>query len=64
METFSTLLALCADNSPATSEFPSQRPVSQSFVWYFLWSAFEQTVQQTIKTLVIWDAIVPIMASL
>ena len=30
METFSALLALCAGNSPATSEFPSQRPVTQS----------------------------------
>ena len=31
METFSALLALCAGNSPVTGEFPSQRPVSQSF---------------------------------
>ena len=30
METFSTLLALCAGNSPVTSEFPSQRPVTKS----------------------------------
>ena len=31
METFSVLLALCAGNSLVTGEFPSQRPVTQSF---------------------------------
>ena len=31
METFSALLDLCAGNSPVTSEFPSQRPVTRSF---------------------------------
>ena len=31
METFSTLLALCAGNLPVTGEFPSQRPVTQNF---------------------------------
>ena len=31
METFSVLLTLCAWNSPVTGEFPSQRPVTQSF---------------------------------
>ena len=31
-------------------------------LWCFLWSAPEQTVEQTIKTLVIWDAIALIMA--
>ena len=35
METFSTLLALCAGNSPVTGEFPSQRPVTQSFDVFF-----------------------------
>ena len=30
METFSTLLALCAGNSPVTSEFPAQRPATRS----------------------------------
>ena len=29
METFSTLLAICAGNSPVTSEFPAQRPVTR-----------------------------------
>ena len=29
--TLSRLLALCAGNSPVTSEFPSQRPVTRSF---------------------------------
>ena len=31
MEKFSTLLALCAGNSPVTGEFPTQRPVTRSF---------------------------------
>ena len=30
METFSALLALCAENSPVPGEFPSQRPVTWS----------------------------------
>ena len=37
METFTALLALCAGNSPATGEFPAQRPVTRSFdVFYDL----------------------------
>ena len=35
METFSSLLALRAGNSPATGEFPSQRPVTRSFDVFF-----------------------------
>ena len=35
METFSALLAFCAGNSPVTGEFPSQRPVTQSFKAFF-----------------------------
>ena len=35
MGTFSTLLTLCAGNSPVTSEFPSQRPVTRSFDVFF-----------------------------
>ena len=31
METFFALLAVCEGNSPVTSEFPSQRPVTRSF---------------------------------
>ena len=31
MEEFSTLLAICAGNSPVTGEFPAQRPVTRSF---------------------------------
>ena len=33
-------------------------------VWFFLWSAPEQTVEQTIKSSLIWDDIAFIMASL
>ena len=35
METFSALLALCAGNSPVTSEFSAQRPVTRSFYVFF-----------------------------
>ena len=35
METFSALLALCAGNSPVTGEFPTRRPVTQSFDFFF-----------------------------
>ena len=44
METFSALLALCVGNSPATGEFPSQRPVTRRFNVCFLSSAPEYTV--------------------
>ena len=37
---------------------------SDAELWYFLWSAPEQTVEHTIETLMIWDAIALIMASL
>ena len=35
METFSALLALCAENSPVPGEFPAQRPVTRSFDVFF-----------------------------
>ena len=35
METFSALLAICAGNSPTTGEFPTQKPVTQSFDVFF-----------------------------
>ena len=35
METFSTLLAFYAGNSPITGEFPAERPVTQSFDVFF-----------------------------
>ena len=35
METCSALLAICAGNSPATGEFPAQRPVTRSFDVFF-----------------------------
>ena len=31
IETFSTLLVLCAGNSPVTGEFPTHRPVTRNF---------------------------------
>ena len=35
METFPALLAIRAGNSPVTGEFPTQRPVTQSFDVFF-----------------------------
>ena len=35
METISALLAICAGNSPVDGEFPSRRPVTQSFDVFF-----------------------------
>ena len=35
METFFALLAPCAENSPVSSEFPAQRPVTRSFDVFF-----------------------------
>ena len=63
METFSALLVFYAGNSTVTGEVPAQRPVALSFD-VFLWSAPEQTAEQTIETVMIWDAIALIMTSL
>ena len=62
METFSALLAFCAGNSPVTGEFPAQSPVTWTFIC-FLWSTPELTVELTMETPVIWDAITLIMTS-
>ena len=35
METFSALLAICAENSPVTGEFPAQMPVARSLDVFF-----------------------------
>ena len=36
MEIFSALLAICAGNSPVTGEFPAQRPVTRSLMFYLI----------------------------
>ena len=36
MDAFSSLLAICAGNSPVTGEFPAQRPVTRSFDFFYL----------------------------
>ena len=36
METFSVLLALCAENSPVSGEFPAHRPVTRSLDVFFI----------------------------
>ena len=40
METFSALLAICAGNSPVTSEFPAQRPVQSHCNGWFLYAKY------------------------
>ena len=35
IETFSASLAICAENSPVTGEFPAQRPLTRSFDVFF-----------------------------
>ena len=55
--------------SPLCGEFNGhwwlpRTKASDTELWYFLWSVPEQTVQQTIETLVILDAIMLIMMSL
>ena len=58
METYSALLAICAGNLPVTGEFPAQRPVTRSF------DIFIELCLNKRLSLVIWDAIAPIMTSL
>ena len=48
METFSTLLALYAGNSPVTVEFPAQRPVTWSFDVFFDLRLNEQLSKQSL----------------
>ena len=62
METFSVLLVLCVGNSPVTSEFPAQRPVTRSFEIFF--DLPEHTIEQTTEAPIIWDTIVIIMTPL
>ena len=49
METFSTLLALCEGNHRPLGD--SLAKVSDAELWCFLWSAPEQTIEQTIEML-------------
>ena len=58
METFSASLAICAGNSPVTSEFPAQRPVTQSFDVFL-----DVYLNKRLSKQVISDAIAPIMKS-
>ena len=64
MEIFSALLALCVGNPRGGHHWIPFTEASDMGLWYFLWSVLEQMVEQTIKTPVVWDAIVLIMTSL
>ena len=56
MKRFCTLLSLV--------RWPVDSSHSNTELWCFLWSAPDKTVEQTIETLVIWEAIALIMTSL
>ena len=63
MEAFTALLALLGGESTGHRWIPLIK-ASEAELWCFLWSVSEQTVEQTIETPVIWDAIELIMTSL
>ena len=63
METFSALLALC-EGTTGHRWIPLILKAGDAELWCFLKSAPKQTVEQTIETLVILDAIALIMTSL
>ena len=46
MEAVSALLAICAGNSPVSGEFPTQRPVTQSFDVFFILRLNKQLSKQ------------------
>ena len=54
METFSALLAICAENSPVPGEFPTQRPVTRSFDVFFYGSYLWIQTGVTVQKLSIW----------
>ena len=60
MEIFSALLALCKGNPSVTGGFPPQRSKTRSFDVFL---SARLKVEQTIETLVIWDAIALIATS-
>ena len=64
METFSALLAVYAGLSLVTGVFLSQRPVTRGFGVFSDLRLKKKTVQQTMETAVIVDAIVLIMMPL
>ena len=63
METFSVLLALFCGEF-ADHLWISRTKSSDAELWCFLWSAPEPTVEHTMATPVIWEAITLIMTSL
>ena len=62
VSSFSALLAICAGNSPPTSEFPAQRPETRSFDVFFDLRLNKRL--RKIMRLLIWNANAPIMTSL
>ena len=62
MKAYYALLALCEGNPQVTSGFPSR--ASDTELWCFLWCEPEQTVEQTVEILVIWDAMALIVTPL
>ena len=53
------LQAFCAGNSPVTGEFPTQRPLTQSFDVFYDFAVFcvpRPTAEQTMETPVVYEA--------
>ena len=55
IETLATLPGLCEGNSPVTCRFFSQR-IGNANLWCFRCCQRDQTVEQTVKLSVVWDA--------
>ena len=64
METFSALLAFCTGNSPVSHRWIPRTKAGDAELWCFLWYVHEPTIEQTMDTQVISDAITLIMTSL
>ena len=54
----------CEGNARVTGGFPSQRSVTRGFGVFFHLRMKKKTIEQTIETPAIWDAIALIMTSL
>ena len=63
METISALLALCAGNPPVTGKFPSQRPMTRSYILFSLICTWTNGWANN-RDARVWDAIASIMTSL
>ena len=64
MEIFSALLTLFEGGSTGHRWIPLTKAYTRAELWCFPWCMHEQTTEQTVEILVIWDAMALIMTSL